>query len=148
MQTLQISDDHGLMFQHLNPQMPLGFCSQLMRLLIPDVTSWKQLFAETVPWPHVWQGMGEVSTFTGGVTARDIPVHHTPSSATPSHSREEVQVTSSASRHAPPQKVSSKNIPRPPVVVTPPSDVTVRTNERALNERMALERRYGHEGSE
>ena len=33
---------------------------------------------------------------------------------------------------------------RPPVVVTPPSDVTVRTNERALNERMVSGRRVGY----
>eukprot|EP00731_Ephydatia_muelleri_P005858 Em0003g106a len=79
--TLQISDDHNLVFQHLNPQMPLGISSLSPRgLLIPDVTSWKELFAETVPWPHVWQGMGAVCTFTGGVTTRDIPVHHAPSS--------------------------------------------------------------------
>ena len=144
--TLQILDDHDLVFQHLNPQMPLGISSlSPMGLLIPDVTSWKELFAETVPWPHVWQGMGAVHTFTGGVTTRDIPVHHAPSSATPSHSREEVQISSSASRRAPPQKVSSKDIPRPPVVMTPPSDVTVRTNERALNERMAPGRRVGYQ---
>eukprot|EP00731_Ephydatia_muelleri_P039059 Em1077g3a len=87
--TLQIFDDHDL-FQHLNPQMALGISSLSQReLLIPDVTSWKELFAETVPWPmHVWHGMGAVCTFTGG-------------------------------------KVSSKDIPRPPVVMTPPRDVTV-----------------------
>ena len=63
--TLQISDDHDLVFQHLNPQMPLGFCSQLMRLLIPDVTSWKQLFAETVSWPHVWEQLQWAASLEG-----------------------------------------------------------------------------------
>ena len=83
--TLKVSDDHDLVFSHLDPKMPLGIESiSLMRPLIPNVTSWKELFAETVPWPHVWQGRGEVCTFTGGVTTRDIPIQHVPMAATPS----------------------------------------------------------------
>ena len=80
-----------------------------MRPLIPDVTFWKELFAETVPWPHVWQGRGEVCTFTGGVTTRDIPIQHVLMAATPSEG--EVRVSSSTARNAPPVRVPSKTYP-------------------------------------
>ena len=140
--TLKISDDRNLVFSHLNPQMPLGI-NRDMRPLIPDVTSWKELFAETVPWPRVWQGRREVCTFTGGVTTRDIPIHHTPAAATPSSSRE-VGVASSAARNATPVKVGRKDIPKQDVVPSPPSDVPVRSHERDINERMAPSRTVGY----
>jgi len=71
-------NDYNMLYGEMDPNKPIrpeipGLCEEV----IPNVSSWNELFNETVPWPHVWQvpyiGVGEPAE-SGGVTTRDIPV--------------------------------------------------------------------------
>ena len=71
-------NDYDMLYGDMDPNQPIrpeipGLCEEV----IPNVSSWNELFNETVPWPHVWQvpyiGVGEPAA-SGGVTTRDIPV--------------------------------------------------------------------------
>lgn len=71
-------DNYDMLYKGNDPNVPLrpnipGLCEAI----VPNVKSWNELYSKTVPWPRVWQlpyeGEG-VSTATGGVTTRNIPV--------------------------------------------------------------------------
>ena len=60
---------------------------------------------------------------------RDIPIQHVPMADTPSEGT--VRVNSSTARNATPVRVPSKDIPRQCVVPSPPTDVSMRSNEHS-----------------
>ena len=78
-QTIKISvDDFDTLYSGMDPNQPIrpkipGRCEAV----IPNVSSWCELYKETVPWPHTWQtpviDVGEPGA-SGGVSGRHIPV--------------------------------------------------------------------------
>ena len=77
--TVKISvDDFDMLYSDLDPNQPIWPEIQGKReAVIPNVTSWSELYNETVPWPHTWQspyiGVGE-PVASGGVSSRGISV--------------------------------------------------------------------------
>ena len=77
--TIKISvDDFDTLYSGMDPNQAIypeipGKCEAI----IPNVSSWCELYNETVPWPHTWQtpyiGVGE-PVASGGVSGRHIPV--------------------------------------------------------------------------
>lgn len=75
-------DDYNMLYSHLDPNEPISVG------VSPNVLSWSELFAETVPWPHIMHELpdsGEKSIMgiaSGGVSAKHIPVKEEPRRAT------------------------------------------------------------------
>ena len=71
-------DDFDMLYSDQDPNQPIWpEIPGKQEAMIPNVTSWSELYNETVPWPHTWQspyiGVGE-PVASGGVSSRGISV--------------------------------------------------------------------------
>ena len=70
------TNDYNMLYEGFDLKQPIAISSG--DLIVPDVSTWSELFAETVPRPTLWifpyDGDG-IATFTGGVSTQNIPVN-------------------------------------------------------------------------
>ena len=70
------TNDYNMLYERFDLKQPIAITSG--ELIVPDVTTWSELFAETVPWPTLWifpyDGDG-IPAFSGGVSTQSIPIH-------------------------------------------------------------------------
>ena len=71
------ANDYDMLYNNIDPKIPFG--NSAGKPISPDVQTWSELFAETVPWPMVWlvppEDKGnEVLVSSGGVSTDRIPV--------------------------------------------------------------------------
>ena len=112
--TLTVSiDDYDMLYQGMDPNTPI----YNGKFVIPKVTSWSELFAESVPVPckNLLTSNGEmVNTVRGGVTTHNIPVRQTTTRSKAARQEEVVSASSNRER----QKVKR---PKAPFVQPVPS---------------------------
>ena len=70
------TNDYNMLYEGFDLKQPISITSG--ELIVPDVTTWSELFAETVPWPTLWifpyDGDG-IPAFSGGISTQSIPIH-------------------------------------------------------------------------
>ena len=77
--TLRASvNDYDMLYSGMDPNMPIQpQIAGVIDAIIPNVQSWSELFAETVPWPRTWKmpydGV-EIFSAGGGVSTNSIPI--------------------------------------------------------------------------
>ena len=68
------TNDYNMLYEGFDLKQPITIGD----LLVPDVTTWSELFAETVPWPTLWifpyDGDG-IPALAGGVSTQSIPIN-------------------------------------------------------------------------
>ena len=110
--TIRISaNDYDMVYKGIDPKLPVGVNSAGDPIL-PDVATWNEVFAETVPWPMMWMfpydGEG-VACAGGGVSTQSIPVRE---ASTSKRSKEDESRQKGAKNQVPPKNVQ----PEQPVV--------------------------------
>ena len=80
--TLRASvNDYDMLYKGMDPNMPIRpQIPGVSEAVIPNVQSWSELFAETVPWPRTWKmpfNGAEILSASGGVSTCSIPVKET-----------------------------------------------------------------------
>jgi hypothetical protein len=168
--TLRASvNDYDMLYKGMDPNMPIRpQIPGISDAIIPNVQSWSELFAETVPWPRTWKmpfnGTGFLSA-GGGVSTCSIPVKE------PVATRSNVQIPArEAVREKVPvrelkregqyvkqsngrlgvearrgkrgesARVRSDMVPQPNVVSRPSNDVTSKTEQTLRNQEV---KKYG-----
>lgn len=164
--TLRASmNDYNMLYKGMDPNMPIRpQIPGISDAIVPNVQSWSELFAETVPWPRTWKmpydGV-EILSATGGVSTCSIPVKETVAT------RSGVQVPTKAAvganmpvrelkrqgqyvkqsnglvgvearrgKREEAMRVRSDMVPQPNVVSRPSNDVTSKTEQTLLNREL------------
>ena len=74
-------NDYDMLYKGMDPNMPIRpEIPGVSEAIVPNVQSWSELFAETVPWPRTWKmpytsrNRVEILSASGGVSTHSIPV--------------------------------------------------------------------------
>ena len=167
--TLRASiDDYDMLYKGVDPNMPIvPGIPGVSEAIIPNVQSWSELFAESVPWPRAWKkpydGIEILST-SGGVSTRSATATpssvHVPTRAVvgagvaikregqyveQSNGRLCVEAQRGKTEEA--KQVPRGMVPHQDVVPRPDDDVTSKTDQTLRNqglERRGVSKTYGY----
>ena len=82
-------NDYDMLYSGMDPNMPiLPELPGHSKKIVPNVGSWTELFAETVPWPRIWKKPHEMDVIlsaSGGVRTSNIPVNEPVAACAQSH---------------------------------------------------------------
>ena len=155
--TLRASmNDYDMLYSGMDPNMPIrpGFTDPV----IPNVQSWSELFAETVPWPRTWKmpydgveifsAGGGVSTKTAatcsniqvpsreGVTA-EVPVRESKRQGQyVKYSNGQLGIEARRGKTKEAKRVQRDMVPQSQVVSRPDSNVTSKTEQTLRNHEL------------
>ena len=169
MTTLRASiNDYDMLYKGQDPNMPITPAIKgVSDAIIPNVQSWSELFAESVPWPRTWKkpydGV-EILSASGGVSTRSATATpssvHVPTRAAvgagvavkregqyvkQSNGRLCVEAQRGKTKEA--KQVPRGMVPHQDVVTRPDNDVTSKTDQTLRNqglERRGVSKTYGY----
>ena len=152
--TIRVStNDYNMLYERYDLKQPIAISSG--DLIVPDVTTWSELFAETVPWPMLWicpyDGDG-IPAFTGGVSTQSIPINQRmpvsqPVKTAPKKStkvvhdhyvteEDRVQVKGSPKVKQKVPALTNSHIPSGQMYKTPPRDLPCDTIDAQVNRKL------------
>ena len=143
------TNDYNMLYEGCDLKQPIA--NRSGDLIVPDVTTWLELFAETVPWPTLWifpyDGDG-IATFTGGISTQNIPVSTRVPISQPARTVSEestkvvhnqyvmggnkVQVKGSTEFEQEVPPLRKRNVPTKQKFEKPPTDVPCETREAQM----------------
>lgn len=170
-------NDYDMLYSGMDQNMPIipELPGRDNKKIIPNVHSWSELFAETVPWPRIWKLPHDTDALfstSGGVSTSNIPVRKTVAERAQSHIKvpsreaERVRAPVEQSVHQGPyvaegngqlsilaqqgkrkkaEKVPSSMIPSPSVAIRPDNNVTSKTDLTVRNKRGRCDEGVGWE---
>ena len=141
--SLRISfNDYNFLYEGFDCKQPFTLDHKDGRPIIPDVSSWSELFAETVPMPHtigVLHNTEGIVTNSGGITTQNIPMKtkKVVKTATRTDNTVSVKASHDAEIQSQPQVTPVK------VVSKPKTNVPARTFEARCNKESISSTRHG-----
>ena len=163
------SSNYNMLYSGMDPNMTIfPWIPGVTEAIVPNVQSWSELFAQTVPIPRTWLQCNEDQSLStgGGVATRNIPVVETAASKIPATvkvpARETVrqdqfescrgQLHINAKREyekdKTKKKVPTKMVPQPQEVRRPDNNVTSKTEQtrrKQLRQTQGLQQAFGYE---
>ena len=163
-------NDYDMLYKGMDPNTPIRpQIPGISDAVVPNVQSWSELFAETVPWPRTWKmpfdGV-EIQSATGGVSTSSIPVKETVTTCSGirvptreavkesvpvkelkregqyvKYSNGQLGVEAQGGKIKEATQVRSNMVPQPHKVFRPSSDVTSKTEQTLRNQAL---KRQGH----
>jgi hypothetical protein len=170
-------NDYDMLYSGMDPNTPIipELPGHKDKKIVPNVNSWSELFAETVPWPRVWKHPHDTDALfsaSGGVSTSSIP-ESTPVAArtqsdikVPSREADRVRAPVRKPLHQGPyvaeangqlgvraqqgkrkkaEKVPSSMVPPPSATIRPDSKVTSKTEQTVRNKRGRCDEGIGWE---
>ena len=172
-------NDYDMLYSGMDPNMPIfpELPGHKNKKIVPNVHSWSELFAETVPWPRVWKRPHDTDALFsagGGVSTSNIPVVRKTAATAAARAQSEIKVPSrEAERVSEPvhqgpyvaesngqlgvraqrgkrkkaEKVPSGMVPSSPVTLQPDTNVTSKRDQTVSNKGERCDKVFGWEDS-